>query len=107
MFTPTKRDKLVILGTIAVLTVGIATTAACTPEPAPAAPAPTVTPPAGSAATIPLPRSVIDQFPDLSLAPCATEDAQNCYWDAATMGNGTGVSFINWAGTYYYAEAGK
>jgi hypothetical protein len=26
--------------------------------------------------------------------PCATEDSTNCRWDAETMGNGTGRSFI-------------
>lgn len=28
------------------------------------------------------------------LPPCAMEDSDNCYWDAATMGNGIGRSFI-------------
>ncbi len=27
------------------------------------------------------------------LPPCATEDSDNCYWDADTMGNGEGRSF--------------
>lgn len=59
---------------------GIALTAACLPEaPAPAPVHPTIT-----------------------LVPCATEDAANCYWDAATMGNGAGRSFVNIDGTYYY-----
>lgn len=26
--------------------------------------------------------------------PCASEDSANCYWDAATMGNGVGDSFV-------------
>ena len=25
-----------------------------------------------------------------SIPPCATEDSDNCYWDAQTMGNGAG-----------------
>ena len=25
-----------------------------------------------------------------TIPPCATEDSNNCYWDADTMGNGTG-----------------
>jgi hypothetical protein len=27
------------------------------------------------------------------LAPCATEDSDNCYWDATSHGNGDGLSF--------------
>lgn len=36
------------------------------------------------------------------LPPCATEDSTNCYWDADTMGNGEGLSFIDIDGTVYY-----
>lgn len=28
------------------------------------------------------------------LPPCAQEDSNNCYWDAAHMGNGVGRSYI-------------
>lgn len=28
------------------------------------------------------------------LPPCAAEDSNNCRWDASTMGNGRGASFI-------------
>lgn len=37
-----------------------------------------------------------------SLPACATEDSDNCYWDAQTMGNGQGRSFyvINGSVTY-------
>lgn len=28
------------------------------------------------------------------LPPCATEDSNNCYWDADTMGNGIGTDSI-------------
>jgi hypothetical protein len=30
---------------------------------------------------------------DKVLPPCPTEDSDNCYWDADTMGNGIGRSF--------------
>jgi hypothetical protein len=33
--------------------------------------------------------------------PCVVEDAENCYWDAAAMGNGTGSSFVNVEGSIY------
>lgn len=29
------------------------------------------------------------------LPPCATEDSENCYWDADTMGNGEGHDVVN------------
>lgn len=28
------------------------------------------------------------------IPPCATEDSTCCYWDAASMGDGNGLSFI-------------
>lgn len=37
------------------------------------------------------------------LSPCATEDSDNCYWDASTRGNDEGVSFITFNGVTYYA----
>ncbi len=33
---------------------------------------------------------------------CANEDSMNCYWNAATNGNGIGQSFIDIAGITYY-----
>jgi len=33
---------------------------------------------------------------------CATEDSEDCYWDAATMGDGEGNSFVRWHGTTYH-----
>lgn len=34
------------------------------------------------------------QYPaDSTIPVCATEDSDNCYWDATSMGNGTGRSF--------------
>lgn len=38
----------------------------------------------------------------LSIPACATEDSTNCVWNAATMGNATGNSFIDIDGTAYY-----
>lgn len=35
---------------------------------------------------------------------CITEDSHNCFWNAATMGNGTGNSFIDINGTAYYVR---
>lgn len=34
--------------------------------------------------------------------PCAQEDSDNCYWNAATRGNGVGNSFVVVNGTYFY-----
>jgi hypothetical protein len=36
------------------------------------------------------------------LPACQTEDSDNCYWDAATMGNGRGRSFVTVAGETTY-----
>lgn len=30
-----------------------------------------------------------------TVPPCQTEDDRNCYWNAQTMGNGSGSSFID------------
>jgi hypothetical protein len=38
------------------------------------------------------------------LPPCPTEDADDCYWDAPTMGNGSGRSFITVDGTTTYTD---
>ena len=70
---------------------------------------PTVTPDPGSATAIRVPdttRNAINATaPDYTLIPCPVEDyAGNCYWDAATMGNGQGQSFIHFNGVYYYGE---
>jgi hypothetical protein len=40
--------------------------------------------------------------PGILIVPCAQEDSHDCFWDAATMGNGQGTSFVNLAGIYYY-----
>lgn len=41
------------------------------------------------------------------LPPCEVEDADNCYWDAATMGNGEGRSFVTIDGETTYTEPEK
>ena len=33
---------------------------------------------------------------------CASEDANNCYWDASTQGNGEGSSFLVINDNVYY-----
>lgn len=39
------------------------------------------------------------------LPPCAEEDSVMCKWDAQTMGNGQGTSFVALAeGTYIYLD---
>lgn len=40
----------------------------------------------------------------VTLYPCETEDSEMCYWDAASMGNGEGRSFIRVFGETYYAD---
>ena len=30
------------------------------------------------------------------MGKCPTEDSVNCYWDADTMGNGHGNSYVTW-----------
>lgn len=38
-----------------------------------------------------------------SATPCPTEDSVGCYWDADTMGNGTGRSYtVDTDGTVHY-----
>jgi hypothetical protein len=49
----------------------------------------------------------IPNHPTITLIPCPTEDSADCYWNAATMGNGQGRSFVNIDGNYYYQEAGN
>lgn len=36
------------------------------------------------------------------LMPCATEDSDQCYWDAQEQGNGQGRSFVVLDGTVYF-----
>lgn len=40
----------------------------------------------------------------LVLTECTTEDSDNCYWDAATMGNGEGTSFVVIDGVVFFPE---
>lgn len=35
---------------------------------------------------------------------CEYEDSTNCYWDATTMGNGKGTSFVNVNGNLYLVD---
>lgn len=45
------------------------------------------------------------QLRDAMSTPCQFEDSSDCFWNAATMGNGEGSSFIDIAGIpYYFAE---
>ena len=37
---------------------------------------------------------LIEPAPERAMPACATEDSDNCFWDAETMGNGEGRSFI-------------
>lgn len=49
----------------------------------------------------------IEWHMETGFPPCIAEDAPNypCYWDAETMGNGQGVSFVrDVTGTYVYGE---
>ena len=38
----------------------------------------------------------------IQLTACQTEDSTNCYWDAGTRGNGTGVPFVTIDDVTYY-----
>lgn len=38
------------------------------------------------------------------IGPCELEDSTNCYWNAPTMGNGEGSSFVNLDGTITYID---
>ncbi|OKI54528.1 hypothetical protein [Micromonospora sp. CB01531] len=38
----------------------------------------------------------------ITLPECATEDSDNCYWDAASQGNGKGRNFITVNGQTTY-----
>jgi len=38
------------------------------------------------------------------LPPCPTEDSHDCYWDARTMGNGEGRSFIDEGGSQTFGN---
>ncbi len=40
----------------------------------------------------------------ITLIPCPTEDSDNCYWDAETMGNGQGTSYVSIDGVLYFPE---
>lgn len=42
-----------------------------------------------------------------TMPACASEDATDCYWDAASAGNGEGRSFVDVDGTAFYVMEGK
>lgn len=42
-----------------------------------------------------------------NLEPCATEDSDNCYWDAELQGNGEGRSFVTIDGHVYYLDGAR
>lgn len=44
---------------------------------------------------------VTERFTIALATPCASEDGTECYWDARTMGNGSGTSFVNTGGVDY------
>lgn len=44
-------------------------------------------------ATVLMNNPPLDAAP-IELPPCATEDSDNCWWDAARDGNGEGRSFV-------------
>lgn len=89
-------NKSTALASIAGLASGLAlmTTLAFCP---PIAPTPTPTPAAAPAAQV-----KTTDYPAISLPACIDEDSDNCYWDAATMGNGKGDSFVTLHGKTYY-----
>lgn len=50
--------------------------------------------------TIPASHAIV--YRGIALRPCAQEDSNNCYWDAATRGNHQGRSFVTIKGVTYY-----
>lgn len=42
-----------------------------------------------------------------NLAPCPTEDSDNCFWDADAQGNGEGRSFVTIDGHVYYLDGAR
>jgi hypothetical protein len=53
----------------------------------------------------PIGHAIVPDAPQSSsLIPCATEDSDNCWWDAQNMGNGTGTSFEVRDGVVTYIE---
>lgn len=48
-----------------------------------------------------------DEHPVWAVAlstPCETEDSTDCYWNAATMGNGLGDSFVSIGDATFYLD---
>jgi hypothetical protein len=46
--------------------------------------------------------SVVNEDP--ALPACEYEDSDNCYWDASSVGNGEGISFVTLNGVTYYED---
>ena len=90
--------------TYAAIGTALVFAASACPDPAPA-PAPTVAPASDSAAAIAVPADVLAKagLTD-GVPPCATEDSDDCYWDAPTMGNGHGRSFVVIDGHYFFGR---
>jgi hypothetical protein len=95
-----KMQNLGLIGAGMIIGIGgIAMTAACLPDnPAPA-PQPTVIDCTATDCSKDIPGD------NYTIVPCAQEDdTDNCYWDAATRGNGQGTSFV-WLNGKFYQEA--
>lgn len=45
---------------------------------------------------------LVASLPVAAVSNCESEDASNCYWNAAASGNGNGQSFIDINGTAIY-----
>ena len=45
---------------------------------------------------------LVASLPVAAVPNCESEDDNNCYWNAATSGNGTGQSFIDVNGEAIY-----
>jgi hypothetical protein len=54
----------------------------------------------------PSPSTVVHtvRIPVTQLPVCKDEDSTNCIWDAQSLGNGEGDSFIQYRGHWFYAE---
>lgn len=48
--------------------------------------------------------AAINRLFDALNVPCETEDSEECYWDAATHGNGEGRPFVNINGRVVYLD---
>lgn len=51
--------------------------------------------------------NIASEEPQSTLPACATEDSDNCRWDADTQGNGIGRSFVVVNGVVTYEDTLK